>query len=463
MARLGADIEQMEQLARVFEREANNLRHCASTVNSMIRDVAWFGPFHDFFLFWWNSSEYREIVGLADQMVALGASVRAQAHAQSIASTPTTRGSVPTGIGDDLPPRLLSQGTFAGGNKLGVVGEYIPEWEVGRSTYMVKEDGVYVVKGNASVLTSTQFGLDAGDIEGVMLVVPGGGVGALATRVVDSLWIDAHLDGSVAVGGGIEYRWYDRSDADTINNFLTQKAADESTKWLGFDPLDHGDIVDSFKDGRIPPADSVVVWAIADFEASAKFGFGADLLPSVDAGVETSMRAGVESFSNGDVGSILRYDSAGSGQVGWGVRVEGEAMVSGEIKLIRDEAGQPIQLTVTEKSTAVVETGSTHVLSEMHGSGEIVTTVHTFDLSDPTVNDALRLSSNDDLPTILQHAQDNSHLALGERYVGDVGTGSVDFDYLWTVGMDSESESSFFKSAMIKPMGSSDFEDWPTD
>jgi hypothetical protein len=65
MARLGADVEQLDRLARTFETEATRLERSASTLRSLVSGVTWMGPDANQFRGQFNQSMSPQLAAIA--------------------------------------------------------------------------------------------------------------------------------------------------------------------------------------------------------------------------------------------------------------------------------------------------------------------------------------------------------------------------------------------------------------
>lgn len=359
-------------------------------------------------------------------------------------------------------PRPNWEFSFTGGKKWGMVAEYIPEFEVSRTSYANSS------AGDTSVLVASKFGVDVGDLEGLLLIRSAGkGLGKLAAQAIDTYSLDLHLDGSAAAGLGYEYRWYDTAKSDEIYNHFQKLAGEEQVSWGTLGQFDMRDIQRAIEDRSVPRPDSQIFWLTGSVELSGEVSYGHHKLPFLGAGVEGSARTGVEVFRNGETASVVNFSLAGSLEAGWFAeltdRYKEECTVSGEIQMIRDEAGNPKTLHLSATASSISEASSGLVVSETSSEGEHVTATYEFDLRDPMVQDALSVGPNTGLTSVVPRALENLDLAVGERHLSESSSGGVVYDLLFSVGADQEGSTSQIIHSEIKPAGSSDWQPWDQD
>ncbi|MCY4457661.1 MAG: hypothetical protein OXB90_06910 [Acidimicrobiaceae bacterium] len=458
MARLGSDVDEMEVLARSFQSEANRMRSSANEINSMMRDLRWWGPFHDFFLGWWDSKEYKWLLDLADSLDGLGETVGRQAAEQ-------TRASMPGGVrvNDAASTKFLYNTVFGGGKKVGLLVEYLPEYRVSADYFQyVNAQGESEMRGNASVFVADQWGIDLGDLEAVAFLASGGASGS--KFVADALFGGPNVGGSISGGVGREYSWYDQDDSQArgINKYYTN----EATSWMNrLDKFDQSDVLRAIEKGEIPPYDSVTNWLMYDARLDVSSTQG--LVPNVSVGTDVSLLYGSEIFADGGTAKIVQGELSvdTSGDIA-GLQLLDDYEFSGlelggtvamERKLIFDDAGSPVTLEIMDSVgvTADIEKGL--IVSETRTSEESLVTTFTYDLTDPQVAEKLDVGNGEDLLSISAKAMNNRDLAFGESHILDSDGNSVSFDFYWALGMDEYGETGSAKEAMIKPVGSQKF------
>ena len=461
MARLGSDPDQMTELALVLEREANQMRSSASGINSMMRDVRWLGPAHDFFLGWWDSKQYKWIMELADTLDGLGQTVLRQATDQTQASMTQE-----FGINDPASTRFMYSTTFEGGKKLGVGIESLYEYSINASYYQQRnEDGMLETRGEISVFVAAKIGLDLSDLELVASVATLGGYAAAKKLAGDTLiGSGLNVSGTVSAGIGREYVFNDLSNRETneMYNHHTAEATNFANR-LGNYGVD--DLERAIENEELPPPDSVIIWSV--FDAEVGVGYSMPLGSDLGVGAAGSLMYGKELFANGGIAEIVRGDL--SVYVAADVPVfslfkdvefsgmEGEVGVSVERKLIFDDTGRPVSLVITDKVGVELDGSKGLVVSEIRSSENSIVTTYTYDLTDPDVVNQLNVGEGSDLLSLSERALDNVDLAYGESHMLDSDGQAVSFDLLYAVGMNESGEIGWAKQARVKPIGELEF------
>ncbi|MET0910817.1 MAG: C2 family cysteine protease, partial [Ilumatobacteraceae bacterium] len=82
MAQLGADVEQLDQLAKTMDATSQRLAGAAQSTSASVASVQWLGPDADEFRVWWRRSGAVQLTGAADWLRELGATLRQQATQQ---------------------------------------------------------------------------------------------------------------------------------------------------------------------------------------------------------------------------------------------------------------------------------------------------------------------------------------------------------------------------------------------
>ena len=454
MGRLGADTEQMEQLATAFQREAERIRHSSERINSMMRDLRWWGPFHDQFLFWWDSKEKRWMMSLADTLFELSRHIVNQAEAQLMASTPTSPASY---------SEFTHRTTWGGGKKHGLLIEHLPEYQITTDYHSRRgADGQYEMVGTTSVFVADKYGVEFGDLEAVAVIATGGG-SALAKFVADELFGGPDVKASISGGVGREYRWYNQdsqASTSTHNHFQNQ-----STSLVNrtFGKFDQHDVMGSIKAGDVTNYDSVTNWVTVDASLGAASAQG--LIPRVEVGVDTSLMYGTENFTDGRTAKIVRAELGVSTSADLGAfdlvpdisSLEGEAHVQMERRLVFDSRGKPMTLEVTDIVGVSGDVENGIIVSEIDTADTSLITKYTFDLTDPSVAAALALDDGSDILGLSSRAMENREVAYGEAHMLDSTGSEVSFDLYYVLGMNEYGDSGSAKHSLIKPVGSPKF------
>ena len=471
MARLGSDVDQMEDLALVIEREANRMRSSAGEINSMMRDLAWWGPFHNFFLGWWDSKQYKWLIELADTLDGLGRTVSKQAGDQfQVSNSLATL-------------QLSSSSRIVSGKYIGAGLELNPSMEATIKRYTGTN------RADVSVYTGTEIGINVDDIHSVFTIaklIAGGPLAVIASAVIPT------VSGSIGVHLGTEYRWSGHSEANNIYGHVVSQTGTVANAlgWVG-----HDDILNSFDNNDIPPQDSKIEWFSMDGEVAVGAGFG--FTPNARAGLEVVARFGVEEFANSDTAYITQYAVGGSVEGGLGLtaltgvgtqlavtelakhldvdlpgileKVGGGIEWQGEKRFFVDDFGVPKTLIVSNTLTVYGSRGGGFPITNTDIVIDTVSYDYVFDLTDPNVSLALEdkgysLALEDkgyeSAIDLIFGVDSVAHLAEGTRYVSKGDTDQVTFGFpiIWS----SKQAGSQYQveSAQIKPVGSTKFIDW---
>jgi WXG100 family type VII secretion target len=86
MAQLGADVEQLDRLARKFDEESQQITQAVSQINSQVQSAWWKGNDADRFRSEWQGTYASQLRRIADALRQVGTSVRRQASEQRQAS-----------------------------------------------------------------------------------------------------------------------------------------------------------------------------------------------------------------------------------------------------------------------------------------------------------------------------------------------------------------------------------------
>lgn len=211
MAKLGADVEQVLDLAQVFEHEARLLETSAQEINSRMRDLKWWGPFHDQFLFWWNSREYRNLTALAQRFNELADGLKRQAQEQLATSDSST---LSIATRSDMSLAAISERTHVVRSEeltigtLGSVGAgiisldaYVPT----RVTYAELSDGTYRIAISSSADFDASVLQDSIEIGGVTVLDVGAEAGTSFSSY-EQVYIAQSEDGAQAIRAELEAR-----------------------------------------------------------------------------------------------------------------------------------------------------------------------------------------------------------------------------------------------------------------
>ncbi len=82
MAQLGADVEQLDQLARKFDQEANTIEQIISQITSQVGGTWWEGNDANNFRNEWNSTYTSQLRNVCQGLQNVAGQVRTQAAAQ---------------------------------------------------------------------------------------------------------------------------------------------------------------------------------------------------------------------------------------------------------------------------------------------------------------------------------------------------------------------------------------------
>lgn len=86
MAQLGADVEQLDDLARLFNQSAEQLGTIISQLDGCVGSVWWQGPDADVFRNEWQGQFKSQMANLSEALVQTGGHVTQQANQQRQAS-----------------------------------------------------------------------------------------------------------------------------------------------------------------------------------------------------------------------------------------------------------------------------------------------------------------------------------------------------------------------------------------
>lgn len=110
MSELGADVDQIEALADVFERAGRELLGSGSATTSAVMSAWWRGPDADRTRAWWRTTARSSVLAAADELRDAAADLRRQAEQQRMASG--TAGFGPFRPGHGAAPLVLEIGRW---------------------------------------------------------------------------------------------------------------------------------------------------------------------------------------------------------------------------------------------------------------------------------------------------------------------------------------------------------------
>jgi hypothetical protein len=123
MAQLGADVEQLDRLARTFDTEATRLERSASTLRSLVASVTWMGPDAGQFRGQFNQGMSQQLVSAARALHEEARQLALQATQQRVASDDGTGvGGGGVGAGGGGGGGSWGGGTESGGWRFGAEG-----------------------------------------------------------------------------------------------------------------------------------------------------------------------------------------------------------------------------------------------------------------------------------------------------------------------------------------------------
>jgi WXG100 family type VII secretion target len=82
MAQLGADVEELDRLARKFDEEAQQISQATQQISSQVQSTWWEGPDSDRFKNEWNGQYAAQLRRIAEALREVGQTVRRQAAQQ---------------------------------------------------------------------------------------------------------------------------------------------------------------------------------------------------------------------------------------------------------------------------------------------------------------------------------------------------------------------------------------------
>lgn len=82
MAKLGADVEQMDTLARKFDQEAEQLTQAINQIGSQVKSTWWEGRDADRFRSDWDGTYSSQLRKISEALKQVGQSVRKQSQQQ---------------------------------------------------------------------------------------------------------------------------------------------------------------------------------------------------------------------------------------------------------------------------------------------------------------------------------------------------------------------------------------------
>ena len=118
MAQLGADVEQLDRLARTFQTEASRLERSASVLRSLVASVTWMGPDAGRFRGQYNQAMAPQLAAVARALTNEARNLNQQATQQRQASTDGV------GVGAGLGGGVGGGGGGGGGGSFGAGGGF---------------------------------------------------------------------------------------------------------------------------------------------------------------------------------------------------------------------------------------------------------------------------------------------------------------------------------------------------
>jgi uncharacterized protein YukE len=82
MAQLGADVEQLDQLSKTFEQEAQQIAQATAKITSQVNSVWWKGPDAERFKSEWEGQYAAQLKRISEALKQVGQVVRKQASQQ---------------------------------------------------------------------------------------------------------------------------------------------------------------------------------------------------------------------------------------------------------------------------------------------------------------------------------------------------------------------------------------------
>ena len=86
MAKLGADVEQLDTLAKKFDQESEQLTQAISQIGSQVKSVWWEGRDADRFRSEWEGTYSSQLRRISEALKQVGQGVRKQAQQQRTTS-----------------------------------------------------------------------------------------------------------------------------------------------------------------------------------------------------------------------------------------------------------------------------------------------------------------------------------------------------------------------------------------
>ena len=196
MARLGADVDQLDQLAMRFDRAAARLESNASIIEEQIRSLWWHGSTADQFVASWAAVDRKNLSSVAVSLRGAAKTIRVNAQQQRLASDDS----------GGFAPVPLPGGTVDGGMPIwGLLGSFlVGAFDSGDAFDLAKETGKFALEwGRMADGSGAWSALSAA---GQYLAVVG-----IATRSYDLVfetrddglaWLETTAD-ALAIGGGV--------------------------------------------------------------------------------------------------------------------------------------------------------------------------------------------------------------------------------------------------------------------
>lgn len=383
MAAIGADPEQLDEVARALDLASGELRRAASGIDARLRTAGWHGADAERFRAEWRSRYRQDLVGRADLLGSLSRSVRRHIGEQRRASESTGPAS-PVATLPAAPARSTSYEVDAGGSirilRLdGGLRLTIEELGDLRRVSLTRDVGVGVDLSATRGWTSTVGDVDLG--HGASAGVQGSLVGtATETWTVT----DDELAGFLLALGTDALVPHGPIDALAAGADLVDRAGDLLGGLVGVDPPDLPDV-----GVGLPPADrtehlfglsgAAGAWATLSLLPSGGTGGGAGA--SVDARHE--VRVGVADGPDGS-SAVLEVRTAAAAEVDASAPGLGGTGRSGEVStLLRVEV--PVSDGGVDHDRPVLISRTTHVPDQPAGLSEVTRIAADPELADVMV------------------------------------------------------------------------------
>jgi uncharacterized protein YukE len=381
MVRLGADVEQLDALARVFDGESNRLDALAASLTATVRSVQWIGPDADRFRAEWVGTHRPRVQSIADVLRTQGRALIDQARQQRQASDGAGVGETFCPYGPGSPSRPPSTTPILRADRVTRSELISVDGQLGISAAQFRVHGSYLVEylANGEIRVTEILGYEEGasadagiraDLDlGSTEIRLGGMAGAsvLGGLQQGRTWEipPGELD-ELLVAVGIERFGVPEialDGADVATDVLDEVTPDDinisipGVGSIGADnPIDEAnDLIDHYLDYELPDPvrEGVDLTASADAYADlAPLGLSGS--GRLEAGANIEIGAFRE--SDGDIG--VRYAQAGhvSGEIDTPFvelsdlfdHPNGSLVGSQAVEFIFDDQGRPAELSIEQ-------------------------------------------------------------------------------------------------------------------